>query len=315
MRRWIVVLLIISMAILGGCQAETDLEAYMTAVEKTEGAVQGKSESRFVIDNQFNAEGLSIEEKRAMAAFERMEFDTYVRYDETRVQSDFYMNFGGVGFDAAYYQTGDLEFLKLPLVGKYMKLNASEMESVWDPQVMAIFDPLGEEWMRMLREDNVFQGKRHVLATEDGDIKVTRFSIELDEQQIQGLVDLVAGILKENEKVLLESGFFGDLSEEEGQRLVQAFADQAAAVRFDEFVFTADIDIDGYLIQDEFHGVISYGDGDRVTSTVDVKTLYWGFHEEPDFSIPTPTEAEWIDETDPDVDPAFLMEFMGGMTE
>lgn len=315
MKKWIVALLIISLTILGGCQSETDLEAYQTAVEKTENAVQGKAESRFVIDNQFSIEGLSREERKAIAAFERVEFDTYVRYDETRVQNDFYMNFGGVGFDAAYYQTGDLEFLKLPLVGKYMKLNTSEMATAWDPEVMEIFDPVGEEWMRMLREDNVFQGKRHVLSTEDGDIKVTRFSIELDEHQIQLLVELVSGILKENEKVLLESGFFGELSEEEGHHLVQGLADQAAEAHFDDFVFTADIDIDGYLIQDEFHGVISYGEGDVVTTSVDVKTLYWGFHEEPDFSIPTPTETEWIDESDPDVDPAFLMEFMGGITE
>lgn len=313
MKKWILGLLILTIWMITGCQAETDLETYLLAVEKTEYAVQGKSESRMIIENEFDIEGIDDQTRKSLAAFERMEWNTYLRFDETRLQNDFYMNFGGIGFDASYYKDGDLEFMKLPLVNKYMKLDASGMESAWDPELLAIFEPVGEEWMRMLTEENVFQGKRHVLTTEDGDVKVTRFTIELTEGQISQMVEVAARVLEENEKQILESGILGQETDEEGHELLTAFAKQVRFAQFDEFVYTADIDIDGYLIQDSFYGAIHYGEGHGMTTSVDVKTLYWGFHENPDFTIPTPTETEWVDETDPEMETSFLMEFMGGI--
>lgn len=315
MKKWIIGLLIISLIGLVGCQAETDLKAYRTAVEKTENTAMGKSESRLIIENEFDLEGIDSQTRKALAAFERMEWDTYLRYDGTRVQNDFYLNFGGIGFDAAYYKDGDLEFMKLPLVNKYMKLNDMEMEEAWNPELMAIFDPLGEEWMRILLEENVFQGKRHVLSTEDGDIKVTRFTIELTEAQIQQLVEETAKILEENEIELIGSGIFGDLDEAEGHDLLLNFVEQVRSAQFETFLYTADIDIDGYLIQDAFHGAIQYGEGNEMTTSVVVKTLYWGFHNEPEFSIPTPTDQEWVDVTDTEMNASFLKDFMGGMVQ
>jgi|GEM_PF-2635028 len=313
MKKWILGLLICLLLMVTGCQAGTDLETYQTAVEKTENAVQGKSESRMIIENEFNSEGINEQTRKSLAAFERMEWDTYLRFDESRVQNDFYMNFGGIGFDASYYKDGELEFMKLPLVNKYMKLEASQMETAWDPELLAIFDPVGEEWLRMLTEENVFQGKRHVLTTEDGDIKVTRFIIELTESQIRQLVEVAANALEENEDQILQSGILGQENHEEGRERLMMFIKQVRSAQFDEFIYTADIDIDGYLIQDDFHGSIYYGDKQEMKTSVDVKSLYWGFHERPDFSIPSPGESEWVDETDPDMDASFLMEFMGGI--
>jgi len=120
-------------------------------------------------------------------------------------------------------------------------------------------------------------------------------------------------IIGEIEKQILESGILGQETDEEGHELLTAFAKQVRFAQFDEFVYTADIDIDGYLIQDSFYGAIHYGEGHGMTTSVDVKTLYWGFHENPDFTIPTPTETEWVDETDPEMETSFLMEFMGGI--
>ena len=313
MKKWILGLLICLLLMVTGCQAGTDLETYQTAVEKTENAVQGKSESRMIIENEFNSEGINEQTRKSLAAFERMEWDTYLRFDESRVQNDFYMNFGGIGFDASYYKDGELEFMKLPLVNKYMKLEASQMETAWDPELLEIFDPVGEEWLRMLTEENVFQGKRHVLTTEDGDVKVTRFTIELTESQIRQLVEVAANSMEENEDEILQSGILGQENHEEGRELLMMFIKQVRSAQFDEFIYTADIDIDGYLIQDDFHGSIYYGDKQEMKTSVDVKSLYWGFHERPDFSIPSPGESEWVDETDPDMDASFLMEFMGGI--
>jgi len=73
--------------------------------------------------------------QKIMAYFEKMEFSNTSRFDETRVQSDFYLNFGGVGFDASYYRVGELQFMKMPLVGKYMKLEEREQGTAFDPQL------------------------------------------------------------------------------------------------------------------------------------------------------------------------------------
>lgn len=296
MKRRILGMMVLILILLSGCQSGTDLDAYRAAVEKTEAATSGKSEFRIIIDNEFHLEDDSRDLQKAMAYFERMEFSNALRFDEMRVQSDFYLNFGGVGFDASYYRDGELEFMKLPLVGKYMKLEQLEQGRSLDPELLEIFDPVGEEWLRMMREENVFKGKKHVLSTSDGDVKVTRFSIELTEEQIRQLVFMIAERIEENEEELLASGFFGEISQGDGHQLIQEAAERVRSVQFEAFTYTSDIDIDGYVMQSEFSGILRYGNSEEMATQVSVQSLNWGFDQDPEFSIPTPGADEWAEE-------------------
>ena len=311
MKRRILGMLVLILILLSGCQSGTDLDAYRAAVEKTDAATAGKSEFKLTINNEFHLKENTPESQKAMAYFERIVFSTATRFDETRIQSDLYLNFGGIGFDASYYRDGELEFTKLPLVGKYMKLDEMDPGMAIDSELLESFDPVGEEWLRMMREENIFKGKRHVLSTADGDVKVTRFSIELTDEQIQQGLALIADLIEENEEGILAIGFFGESSQENGHQLIQEGAENVRSVRFEDFVYTTDIDIDGYVIQSEFSGTLKVGDGEDVITRVTVQTLNWGFDQEPEFSIPTPEADEWADQEDLGTNPFFSMDILG----
>ena len=311
MKRRMFGMLVVILVLLSGCQSGTDLDAYRAAVEKTDAATAGKSEFKLTINNEFHLKESTPESQKAMAFFERIVFSTATRFDETRIQSDLYLNFGGIGFDAAYYRDGELEFTKLPLVGKYMKLDEMDPGMAIDSELLESFDPIGEEWLRMMREENIFKGKRHVLSTADGDVKVTRFSIELTDEQIQQGLALIADVIEENEKEILASGFFGESSQENGHQLIQEAAENVRSVRFEDFVYTTDIDIDGYVIQSEFLGTLKVGDGEDMITRVAVRTLNWGFDQEPEFSIPTPEADEWADKEDLGTNAFFSRDILG----
>lgn len=311
MKKRMLVMMVVILVLLSGCQSGTDLDAYRAAVEKTDAATSGKSEFRLMINNEFQLEESTPELQKAMAYFERMVFSNAVRFDETRIQSDFYLNFGGIGFDASYYRVGELEFMKLPLVGKYMKLDQVDQEMMIDSELLEIFDPVGEEWLRMLREENIFRGKRHVLSTADGDVKVTRFSIELTDEQNQQLLALIADVIEKNEEEILASDFFGVSKPENGHRLITNIAQSVRSAQFEDLVYTSDIDIDGYVMQSEFEATMRVGDGEDMSTRVRVQTLNWGFDQEVEFSIPTPEADEWADDEDFGTNAFFSIDILG----
>lgn len=311
MKKRILVMMVVALVLLTGCQSGTDLEAYRAAVEKTDAVISEKSEFKLTINNEFQVKESTPELQKATAYFERMVFSNAARFDETRVQSDFYLNFGGVGFDASYYRVGELEFMKLPLVGKYMKLDQMDQGMAIDSEWLALFDPVGEEWLRMMREENVFRGKRHVLSTADGDVKVTRFSIELTDEQIRQLLALIADLIEENEDEILASGFFGESSQETGHQLTTSIAQSIRSARFEDFVYTSDIDIDGYVMQSEFAGSLRVGDNEEMSTRVRVQTLNWGFDQELEFSIPSPEADEWADQDELGTKTFFSIDVLG----
>ena len=96
------------------------------------------------------------------------------------------------------------------------------------------FDPVGKQWLHMLQEENVFKGKKHVLSSSDGDVKATRFSIVLTEEQIQQLLFLIADRIEENEQAILANGLFGKSSPEDGHQLIQEVAESIRALQFDD---------------------------------------------------------------------------------
>ena len=150
-----------------------------------------------------------------------------------------------------------------------------------------------------------------MISTADGDVKVTRFSIELTDEQIQHGLALIADLIEENEDEILASGFFRESSQENGHQLIQEVAESVRTVRFEEFAYTTDIDIDGYVIQSEFSGILKVGDGEDGITRVSVQTLNWGFDQEPEFSIPTPDADEWADQEDLEANAFFSKDFLG----
>jgi len=121
------------------------------------------------------------------------------------------LNFGGLGFDFDLFVNGEEIFMKLPIIGKYMKIDemqSSMMQQEQDGDIEIIseetLDGINRKWLEMLKEEDIFRGKNIVLTTPDGEVKTTEYTIKLNDEQIKSLAVYGMDMLS-NDKKLKES--------------------------------------------------------------------------------------------------------------
>jgi len=235
-----VVLLVFILVV--GC-SDQSYEEYQKAVEKTENLESGKYSIEIEYQTNFNEEELSVEEFKELSNFSNLKFSGVNVFNHQNKSMGFYGNLegGNLALDLEYFQEGEKKYLKIPILGKYLDLNDSNIEQLSQEMSFDVnenmdinineeaFDKIGNLWTEAIQEENVFKGKKSLLETPDGDVKVTEYTIEFSDELLKELIKETVLILDVSESVELMN-----------------------RMTIDTFNYTAFVDIDGFIIKENF---------------------------------------------------------------
>jgi len=309
MKKIMTAILAVILAIsLTGCVPDS-LGDYKKAAEKTDQIKKGRTSGEFAAEMVFNTRGMTAEQIKELNYFKNMKGSFDVAYDDEAEKGIFrnYLNFGGLGFDFELFIDGEKAFMKLPVIGKYVRLDKlqapvhqeGELELVSAETVGVI----NEKWLGMLKKEDIFQGKNIVLTTPDGEVKTREYTIKLKDEQIKSLSAYALDMLSEDEK--LKNNFeeyirknVEQLKDCSVEKLLSDMKENIALYTVEDFSYTAYVDIDGYIVN-EMIRVSLKTDSDEpaavteVNYRLDIKN--WDINREQQFEFPELTESNTLD--------------------
>ena len=304
------IMLAISLA-LSGCSLDS-LGEYKKAAEKIDQIKKGQTAGEFTVTMDFNTEGMTEEKIKKLNYFKDTQGSFNVVYDDELGKGIFrnYLNLGGLGFDFDLFMDGEEAFLKLPVIGKYMKLDDMQvtMQQQQDEREIEIvsketLDGIDGIWLGMLSKEDIFQGKNIILTTPDGEVKTTEYTIKLNDAQIKtlaaGSMDLLSKDqkLKENfEEYIREN--VEQLSDTTIEELLSDMKENLKDYTVENFSYTAYVDIDGYIVNEmiEFSMKVEDAQEGALTGLVyKLDTKNWDINKEQKFEFPVLTEDNTLD--------------------
>src|SRR5690606_33305191 len=184
------------------------LEQYKKAFEKTSQIKKGQSSGEITIKLEFNTDGLSQDEIKKLNDFKEMSGSFHIIYDDEAEKAILrnYINIGGLGYDFDMFFNGDEAVMKLPVIGKYIKLNEMQQSNNYAEGYNNIISEdtmkqIAEKWVGLMKDEDVFKGKDIIITTPDGDVKTTEYTISLSNEQIKELIIDIIEIASEDENL------------------------------------------------------------------------------------------------------------------
>ena len=313
--------LLILLMLFTSCNTNSLVE-YKKASEKTEQIIKGQTAGEYSMTTEINPDGLTTEEIKELNYIKDMDGSFSVVFDDdaekTIIRS--YMNFGGLGYDFDVYINGEEISMKLPVVGKYLRIDEemiSEGEEYYDEGNQIISEESMKEfakrWINLMNEEDVFKGKNIVLTTPDGEVKTTEYTIKLSDEQIKTLLKESAQILSkdENLKLFYEKNInasvekiedeleqkTGELEKKPFKEFLNDIVSSAENFIVENFSYTALVDIDGYIVNEIIDISLKAIDTEKegiigINYKLDIKT--WDINKEQKFEFPTLTDENTI---------------------
>ncbi|HWQ29673.1 MAG TPA: hypothetical protein VN549_01680, partial [Negativicutes bacterium] len=295
---------------LSACSADS-LGAYKKAAEKTDQIKRGQTGGEFSLTMDFDTKGMTEEEIKKHDYFREVKGSFSVVSDNEAGKGIYrnYLNLGGIGFDLDMFVNGDEACVKLPVIGKYMKLDSLQ-QSEADTQKGGKSELVSQEtldgingiWLGMLRKDDIFKGKSIVLTTPDGEVKATEYTIKLKDEQIKALAAGSIGLLLKDEKLKenYEKLAAKDIEPLKGKTIEELLSDmnkRLDSYNMESFSYTAYVDIDGYIVNErlEFSMKVDNEGEAGVTGVaykLDIKN--WDINKEQKFDFPVLTEENTL---------------------
>lgn len=258
MKRTAVVITIILFVIFSVSCGVDSLESYNRAVQKTKSIKTGQTSGDFTVVMDFNTEGMTEEQIKELNYFKTVEGSFSAAYDDGQKAAIIrnYLNLGGLGFDYDIYINKDEMLMKLPIVGKYIKIDESHENG--EATVLISEDTkasIGEKWLGLLNKEDIFRKKDIILTTPDGEVKAIQYTITLKDEQIKSLafdsMEILSkdGKLKESYENLLKKNlkYFEGYSLD---KLTEAFEETLKNCKVEAFAYNAYVDIDGYIVNE-----------------------------------------------------------------
>jgi hypothetical protein len=247
--------ILIMMMLSAGCSTNALLD-YNNAVRKTEDITRGKMSLSIKVENTFSTEGLSEEAISNLKKFEKVEMSMISSFDNNQAKSinDVYVNLGGMGIDSMIYSMEDYAYIRLPMLNEYIKINLDELDmtpSMDTSGTENLVRRVTKEWTELLETENVVKGERSIMTTEDGEVKVTKFTVNPTEDQLRLLIKKIIAIVR-SEKDALEK--FIQFANTDGgmdfDTLVSSVEQEIEEMEKITFNSVAFIDIDGYIVKE-----------------------------------------------------------------
>ncbi|HKL79895.1 MAG TPA: hypothetical protein VJ888_05595 [Mobilitalea sp.] len=255
--RKMLVLILGMVLILTSCSS-SDLENYIEAVQKTSSINSGNKKIEFSVDMDFNLDNLTTNELKTVRYLEHMEFSTDITYDRngasTQAISKTYTNAAGIGMDCIVYVNGDSVCMYIPSLGGYVDLTSEEYED-WvttSKDFSSVFQPVLDKFLDLISDEDVMKENRTYITTDDGQIKTTVYSINIDNEQLQKLMDeLVIQIdsLDISLETLLEKYLEDNALDE--INLTSEMKIWQELFSMESFSYTTYVDFDGRVVQQD----------------------------------------------------------------
>jgi len=307
-----IILIILSLLLIISLTAcsEDAYQEYIEAVNKTNDISKGQMSYDILIQNDFDTKGMSENEIRQLNYFKEIKTKASIMFDEsendTKVISRNYFNLGGMGFDSSFYLNGDKAFIKMPMLGKYMVLDEYTQESNNDDIKYSneltgeTIETLKDEWIKVLNEENVVSGNKILLTTEDGEVKATQFSINLNDEQISQLLNSFVDVISKDKSLENMMSFTDGNNEElDNDKMLDDLRDGISNVSIKNFKYTGYIDFDGYIIQEDLEFVIEYNTDESskaISTSFSMQAKRWDIEKELSFEFPELTKENTLDD-------------------
>ncbi|MDW7669249.1 MAG: hypothetical protein SCJ93_10525, partial [Bacillota bacterium] len=153
-----------------------------------------------------------------------------------------------------------------------------------------------KEWLELLQKEDVVKGKRDIMTTKDGDVKVDKYTIEPSEEQLRLFFKKVFAILRSEEENLVKLIQNEDNDIDIGNIITNT---EKAVEKFEKITFKneAYIDIDGYIVKEYIYIVLEDYDpepGSNSLISIDVEIENWENEIEQIIKIPEVNQDELI---------------------
>lgn len=323
-------ILSISLFSLSGC-GKNDFENYIDALEKTNSITKGQSLNKATISMEYNTEGLTEEEIKKLNYFRNVESETKLKFDNTqnKIITKNYFNFGGLGFDTEYYFDGDKAYIKLPILGKYIKLDQyiqqyGAINKANNYEDNAIFitnetkEKIKDEWMKLFGQKDVVSGENILLSTEDGEVKAKYYTINLTGEQVKSYVAELINILLNDElftQYIFERNSILDKNSKNKEEIIQELNEWVEKFTITDFNYSAYIDVDGYIIKENISVFIKLN-SDKQEKIKEIQFNLerenWDIEKEQKFDFPVLTEENTLDINNIDQGIPFIFNDMMG---
>ncbi len=301
----VILAMVLVITMLTACNTD-NLQEYKKAFEKTEQIKRGQTAGEISVKLEFNTDGLSAEDVKELNNFKDIKASFNTAFDEELGKSIFrnYFNFGGLGYDFDMFFDGDEAVMKLPVIGKYIKIN--EIDSSFNTDAESYSRIISEEtmrhitekWVGLMKEEDVFKGKDIIITTPDGDVKASEYTITLSNEQIKEMVSESIEIASKDDKlrkffneniVIKDDDIDEDISFDIVLNDIKENIDKFEA---ENFKYTALVDIDGYIVNENLSYSIKSTDEKitlkRADYNQDIKN--WDINKEQSFNFPVLTE-------------------------
>lgn len=292
----VIVITIIVAGMLSACSTK-GLEAYNNAVTKTNSEKMGKTFFDITVNMDFNTDGLTLEETRELNHFKEMVYQITNQYDITKdkIATDIYMNLGGIGMDSNYYRDGDKEFIRIPVLRKYVNIKEKKEEAV-NNHYETSFSDISSKWLELLGEDDVVKGEDTIIDTEEGKVKAKAVTITIKDEQLKAFSEEVIRIITETG--MMDDFVFVTDGDWDKDEVVQSIYDSMERITFESFEAKAYIDFDGYLIKEDMTIGISMKDpkkGEPRSIKISYEERHWDIGKEQIMDIPEINEEDIIE--------------------
>ena len=310
MKKILIVILTLALiaATLTACNTD-NLEQYKKAFEKTNQIKRGQSSGEMTVKLDFNTDGLSQEDMREINNFKEMSGSYNIIFDDEAEKAIFrnYINFGGLGYDFDMFFNGKEAAMKLPVVGKYIRISEArqadmDTESFNEMISDDTMKQIAEKWIGLMKEEDVFKGKDIIITTPDGDVKTTEYTVVLSNEQLKDLILEIVEIVSADEKlrsfynenIIIKDDTDVDVSFDKILKDIEYSIDKFT---IDNFKYNALVDIDGYIVNENLAYSIRSTDKEITLKSaeynLDVKT--WDINKKQTFNFPVLTEENTLD--------------------
>lgn len=278
-----------------GCQT-SPYEQYKKAEEKTNGAKTGIYDMTLKMESDIDTSKLSEAELKSINYFKQFEIKSSTTEDKEKktMISDAWVNLGGIGFDFTYYGSSDGQYIKYPVLKKYIDLNASikNLKMGTDQDFKPTITKTTEEslsriWSQLATTESVKSVGDMIIVTDAGDIKAKHMVIEVpgdaikkaivDSQKIIFLDPNIQKMMANQLAKIRTEAVKNGKSEAE----IKAILDKSTNTfgehfKIDSYVLSCDIDADGYVVQDSVDITMSgFGsDSPLKAMTFHMNTIY-----------------------------------------
>ena len=174
-------------------------------------------------------------------------------------------------------------------------------------------DEIKNKWLEILNKKDVVSGNKTLLTTEDGEIKVTQFSINLTGEQIKQLLNESLDIIVKDKSVdELAKGVTDENGNKiEFEKLVNNLKNKMNDTTIRDFKYTGYIDIDGYIIQENIELIADFDNvesGKILSTDLKMQIKHWSIEKEQKFEFPELTKDNILEQESIDQGMPFMFE-------